>query len=139
MDVRFGDPFVVGKDKLNKCHKVASHDGLSLRKFADYLSQCETAMITISSVNALNDDREIQKIQNKLPDWMGNRWSRIVWDYKQKMRGIQLRVDHVYDQLIRVLRRVGLGENRRFGHREYCSTSSAAFSKLSTLFSRSTI
>ena len=89
LDVRFGDPFVVGKafrDKLDKWHKVAPYDGLSLRKFADYLSQCETAMITISSLNALNDDREIQKIQTKLPDWMGNRWSRIVWDYKQKCR-----------------------------------------------------
>ena len=82
LDVRFDYPFVVGKafrDKLDKWHRVASHDGLSLRKY-------ETAMNTISSLNALNDDREIKKIQNKLPNWMGNRWSRIVFDYKQKCR-----------------------------------------------------
>ena len=74
LDVRFGDPFVVDKacsDTLNKWHRVVSHVGLSLQNFADYLSQCETAIVNISSLSAFNDGREMQTLQNKRSEWVG--------------------------------------------------------------------
>ena len=70
LDVRSGDPFVSGKafrDKLDKWHKVVSHDGLSLQKFAGYLSQCKTEMVTISNLNARMMSRAIHlKTANSL-------------------------------------------------------------------------
>ena len=74
LDVRFGDLFVVGKacsDTLDKWHRVVSHVGLSLQNFADYLSQCETAIANISSLSAFNDGREMQTLQNKRSEWAG--------------------------------------------------------------------
>ena len=85
LDARFGDPFVVAnafRDKLEKWPKVAPRDGLALRKLADFLRQCTSAMKFMDCLNVLNDHRENRKILMKLPDWLVNRWARSVVRWK---------------------------------------------------------
>ena len=43
-------------------------------------------MNNIGYLNVLNDDRENRKLLTKLPDWMVNRWSRIVTQYRDEHR-----------------------------------------------------
>ena len=89
LDERFGDPFIVAnafRDKLDAWPNIAPRDGSALRKFADFLRQCNTAMQTTESLNILNDSRENRKLLCKLPDWLVTRWSRIVAEWTQKMR-----------------------------------------------------
>jgi hypothetical protein len=43
-------------------------------------------MKTLGNLNVLDDDRENRKILIKLPDWMINRWARLVAEYKSKHR-----------------------------------------------------
>ena len=89
LDDRFGDPFIVAnafRDKLDAWPNITERDGSALRKFADFLRQCNTAMQTTKSLNILNDSRENKKLLCKLPDWLVTRWSRIVVEWKQKMR-----------------------------------------------------
>ena len=85
LEKRYGDPFVIAgafRDKLESWPKIQSRDGIGLRKYADFLKQCSTAMTTISSLNVLNDDRENHRMLFKLPDWLVTRWSRIVASWK---------------------------------------------------------
>ena len=52
LDERFGDPFIVAnafRDKLDAWPDIAPRDGSALRKFADFLRQCNTAMQTTES------------------------------------------------------------------------------------------
>ena len=74
------------RDKLDAWPNIAPRDGSALRKFADFLRQCNTAMQTTESLNIPNDSRENKKLLCKLPDWLVTRWSRIVVEWKQKMR-----------------------------------------------------
>ena len=53
LDSRFGDSYTFAKafrDKLEKWPKVAPRDSLALRKFVDFLKQCETGMQSIPSL-----------------------------------------------------------------------------------------
>ena len=62
-DKRYGDPFVISnafRDKLDKWPKIPPRDGTGLRKFSDFLMQCQIIMQTIRSLHVLNDDREIE-------------------------------------------------------------------------------
>ena len=90
---RYGDPFVVAnafRDKLEAWPKIANRDGLALRKLSDFLRQCDTAMRTIDSLKILNDERENKKLLMKLPDWLVNRWSRVVADARERDRAFPL-------------------------------------------------
>ena len=85
LDERFGDPFVIAnafRDKLDRWPKIASRDGTALRKFADFLKQCTTAMGYMRCLDVLNDDRENRKLLGKLPDWLATGWSRYVYNWK---------------------------------------------------------
>ena len=87
LDKRYGDPFVISntfRDKLDKWPKIPPRDGTGLRKFSDFLQQCQIAMQTISSLHVLNDDRENRKLLTKLPDWMVSRWGRVVSRWKEE-------------------------------------------------------
>ena len=67
---RFGNPFIVGDayhKKINSWPKIPPNDGQGLRKFADFLQHCNTAMNTIQYLNVLNDPDENQKMIKKLP------------------------------------------------------------------------
>ena len=70
LDERFGDPFVIAiafRDKLDRWPKIASREGTALHKFADFRKQCTTAMGYMRCLYVLNDDRENQKLLDKLP------------------------------------------------------------------------
>ena len=43
-----------------------------MRKFANFLKQCTTAMGYMRCLDVLNDDRENRKLLGKLPDWLVN-------------------------------------------------------------------
>ena len=87
LDKRYGDPFVISNafiEKLDRWPKIPPKDGASLRKFSDFLQQCQIAMQTISSLSVLNDDRENRKLCIKLPDWIVARWVRVVSRWKEE-------------------------------------------------------
>ena len=64
--------------------KIPANDGYGLRRFSDFLVQCEKAMEKIGSLNVLNDDQENRKLVPKLPKWAIDRWSRIVHQFKME-------------------------------------------------------
>ena len=68
--------------ELKRCYQIAPYDSLGLRKYADFLVQCEKAMEKVASLKVLNDDQENQKMASKLPKWALSRWGRIVYKWK---------------------------------------------------------
>ncbi|XP_060575232.1 uncharacterized protein LOC132732747 [Ruditapes philippinarum] len=87
LEERYGDPFILAnafRDKLERWPKVAARDGQGLRRFSDFLRQCETAMRSISSLSCLDDDRENRKLLVKLPEWVVTRWNRSVVQWKDR-------------------------------------------------------
>ena len=76
LDVRFGEPFVVGNafsdkvDNIDTWHGSVSRVDLGLRSFPDCPSQCET---TIAKLGPFGDDREMQTLQNQRSEWMVHR------------------------------------------------------------------
>ncbi|CAC5383611.1 unnamed protein product [Mytilus coruscus] len=106
LEKRYGDPFIIRnafRDRLDNWPKVQSRDNIALRKFSDFLKQCLSAMKTMGTLNALNDDRENRKLLSKLPDWVVTRWSRIVAKHKEDKRefpSFQTFVDFVEKEAI---------------------------------------
>ena len=87
LEQRYGDPFVIGnafRDKLEKWPKIQPRDGHGLRKYTDFLKQCNTAMNSINCLDVRDDDRENRKMLQKLPEWIVNRWNRQVTHWKEK-------------------------------------------------------
>ena len=78
LDVRFGEPFVVGNafsdkvDNIDTWHGSVSRVDLGLRSFPDCPSQCET---TIANLGPFGDDREMQTLQNQRSEWMIHRFA----------------------------------------------------------------
>ena len=69
---RYGDPFAVTsafRKKLDVWPQIAPYDSLGLRKYADFIDQCEKAIEKVASLKVLNDDQENQKMASKLPKW----------------------------------------------------------------------
>ena len=67
---RFGNPYLVAnayKKKIKEWPNVPPNDGISLRKFSDFLVHCQAATKEIHYLQALNDPEENQKIVRKLP------------------------------------------------------------------------
>ena len=84
---RFGDPFAVAttcRKKLEIWPKIQPNDSTGLRKYADFLVQCEKIMEKIGSLRVLNDDHENRKLAYKLPRWASNRWSRFAFHWKEE-------------------------------------------------------
>ena len=80
LEEKYGNLFTVTeafRDKLGAWPKISGRDGNSLRRFADFLNQCQAAMVEMKRLEILNDNRETHKLLKKLPDWVVNRWSRI--------------------------------------------------------------
>ncbi|XP_032411399.1 uncharacterized protein LOC116714770 isoform X2 [Xiphophorus hellerii] len=90
LEKRFGDLFTIGKcfrDKLHSWPKINPKDGSELREFADFLKNCEAAMLHIRSLEVLNDCMEIQKLLLKLPDWLTTRWNRTAMKIRRASDG----------------------------------------------------
>ena len=86
---QFGDPFTIAtgfRKKLEEWKPIAPHDAIGLRKYADFLVQCEKAMEKVSSLNVLNNDQENLKMAFKLPRWVSNRWARLVYKSKEEKK-----------------------------------------------------
>lgn len=81
LEERFGGPFIVAeafRDKVEAWPKISSRDTKGIRAFADFLGQCKVAMSELPQLSILDDPRENRKLIQKLPEWMSNRWSRVV-------------------------------------------------------------
>lgn len=84
---RFGDPFAVAatcRKKLESWPKIHPNDSTALRKYSDFLVQCQKLMEKIGSLRVLNDDHENRKLVTKLPKWASNRWSRLAFNWKEE-------------------------------------------------------
>lgn len=78
---RFGNPFLIAdayRKKINEWPKIPPNDGISLRKFSDFLIHCHTAMNSVKYLNVLDDPDENQRMVRKLPRYLIDRWSREV-------------------------------------------------------------
>jgi hypothetical protein len=81
IEKRFGNSYTIAcafKSKIENWPKVTSRDSHGLRKFADFLKQCEVAARSNSSLRVLDDDIQNRLMLSKLPDWLVSRWSREV-------------------------------------------------------------
>ncbi len=58
--------------------KVGANDALSLREFTDFLRGCVEAIPHVKGVAILNDCEENYKLLKKLPEWIVQKWSKIV-------------------------------------------------------------
>ena len=93
LDSRFGDDFVVGnafRSKLEQWPRVDGRDSAALRRFADFLRQCEAAKSTLSGLRFLDDDRENHRMLSKLPDWLIPKWGSTVADTREKHKRFPL-------------------------------------------------
>lgn len=84
---RYGDDFTVAeafRKKLDAWPKISNRDTGGLRKFSDFLNQCNAAMDVIPELGVLNDNRENLKMMNKLPERYADRWSRIVTNSRKQ-------------------------------------------------------
>lgn len=78
---RFGNPFLVAnayRKKIGEWPKIPPNDGTRLRKFSDFLVLCQTAMRTVKYLNVRDDPDENQRMVQKLPRYLIDRWSREV-------------------------------------------------------------
>jgi len=65
---RFGDPFAVAatcRKKLESWPKIHPNDSFALRKYSDFLVQCQK-LKKIGSLRVLNNDHENRKLVSKL-------------------------------------------------------------------------
>ena len=87
LDERYGDPFIIAnafRSKLDSWPKINVRDPNALLKFSDFLKQCLSAMQTITSLHILNVNQENRKMLTKIPDWLVNRWNRLVAQRKEQ-------------------------------------------------------
>ena len=78
---RFGNPFLASsayRKKLESWPKIASNDGPGFRRYSDFLQHSCTAMDKINFLSVVDDPEENRKILNKLPNYLVNRWARVV-------------------------------------------------------------
>lgn len=67
---RFGNPFLIAdayRKKINEWPRIQPNDGATLRKYSDFLLQCQTAAKEIHYLKILDDPDENQKMAKKLP------------------------------------------------------------------------
>ncbi|XP_054764160.2 uncharacterized protein LOC129270845 [Lytechinus pictus] len=86
LEQRYGDPFVVSnayRDKLDAWPKVGSRDSFGLRRFGDFLKQCDAASKYVPHLNHLDDEQENRNLLRKLPEWLVVKWGRKVVKWRQ--------------------------------------------------------
>jgi hypothetical protein len=86
IDKRFGDNFTIAqafKAKIEGWPKIGPKDYVSLRKFSDFLRQCEVAYRSNSSLRVLDDDVQNREMLTKLPDWVVSKWAKRVHKARQ--------------------------------------------------------
>ena len=83
---RYGDKFRAAEAFKYQIHSwpiVKAGDGEGLRKLADYLEHCNSAMSTLRHLQSLDSADENKKILKKLPRHICDRWNRVIdrWLY----------------------------------------------------------
>jgi hypothetical protein len=81
LEERFGSPFILKeafRNKLARWPKVDPKDPVTLRDLSDFCRSCSDAMPFVKGLNILDDCAENRKLLKKLPDWVTNRWNRVV-------------------------------------------------------------
>ena len=84
LEERFGNDVIVSnafRDKLEQWPKISNRDNVGLRKYADFLRQCNAAMRSIEGLDILNDRRENQKMLRALPTQVVGSWGRKVHNF----------------------------------------------------------
>ncbi|XP_067939480.1 uncharacterized protein [Watersipora subatra] len=85
LDRRYGNSFVISeafRTRLENWPKISARDGAALRRFSDFLGQCNAAMFEIPELKLLDDNRENRKMLCLLPDWLVNLWNRNASKYQ---------------------------------------------------------
>ncbi len=70
--------------KLDEWKPIPPNDEIGLRKIANFLVQCETAMNRVSGLGVLDNVQENQKMLSKLPKWLTTRWARVVYKSREE-------------------------------------------------------
>lgn len=84
LNKRYGNSFKISmafRNKLEAWPKVQNRDSEGLRRFADFLGQCLSALGILNTLQVLNDEKENQRMLRVLPDWVTTRWARIAAKY----------------------------------------------------------
>ena len=84
LDKRFGSDFAISeafRDKLYSWPKIRKSDSNGIRRFSDFIQQCDLAKCSIKGLECLSDCRENRKMLTKLPDYIIEKWNRIISDY----------------------------------------------------------
>ena len=92
---RFGSDYAIAeafRSKLQKWPKIKGNEHALIQQFADFLSQCETAMAQIEELRILNDSQQNVMLRGKLPEWLANRWKRKVVQFRKLTADIHLSV-----------------------------------------------
>ena len=89
LEERYGDPFCSYEaymKKLEDWPAIKVHDALGLRKYADFLSSCITAMSQIPLLQVLDDPNENIRLAKKLPRSLAGEWGQKVdkWMHKER-------------------------------------------------------
>ena len=72
------------RKRLHQWPEIGNSDNKGLRKYADFLVQCEMAMNQIPSLRILDDSLENRKLLSKLPKWCQREWAKKVADLDYK-------------------------------------------------------
>lgn len=74
---KYGKPHILTeayRTQLDQWPLINDHDGEALDDLVNFLESCKTAMRTLPELRCLSDRRENEKILQKLPLSIGNRW-----------------------------------------------------------------
>ena len=80
---RYGDNFELAstfRQRLRAWPKISPTDTQGLRKFVDFLRQCQAAISStnLHTLEVLNDEAENIEIIKRLPQWLSRAWARRV-------------------------------------------------------------
>ena len=73
LDKRFGSDFAISeafRDKLYSWPKIRKSDSNGIRRFSDFIQQCDLAKCSIKGLECVSDCRENRKMLTKLPDYI---------------------------------------------------------------------
>ena len=66
LEERYGNQFVIAdafRDKLENWQRINPRDGTTLQRYADFLRQCNTALMSIGSLRVLNDEHTVRSTE----------------------------------------------------------------------------
>ncbi|XP_067939852.1 uncharacterized protein [Watersipora subatra] len=87
LERRFGNPFTVAeafRTKIETRPCIRPKDTDALRKFSDFLNQCQTAQTSFPQLQMLDDSRENKKIISRLLDYIICKWVRYATNYHNR-------------------------------------------------------